>query len=88
MKKKKNYDDNNIEIVDNSAEEINEAVLEMESKLKNKWVKNILDNEMQNVFHEKFKTWTNYKKYFVGAKNPILATSFLRKNYKWFLSEK
>ncbi|MDC0855529.1 TIGR04372 family glycosyltransferase [Candidatus Pelagibacter sp.] len=86
--KKKDYDDNNIEIVDNSAEEINEAVLEMESKLKNKWVKNILDNEMQNAFHENFKTWTNYKKYFVGAKNPILATSFLRKNYKWFLSEK
>lgn len=48
------YRDNNIEVVDNSPEEIYEAVKEMESRLSNSWRTNSEDEELQNRFWSSF----------------------------------
>ena len=84
--KNEHYENNGIEIVDNSSEDIKEAVLEMEAKLNNKWVDIKEDAKYQKDFQNKFKTWHFYKKFFVDAKNPVLSSTFLRKNHNWFLN--
>ena len=76
--------ENGIEIVDNTAQEIRDATLEMEMRLSNTWKENAFDLELQNRFWNILKEWKDYHKYH-GKIQARISTNFLRKNHKWFL---
>ena len=80
------YEDLGVEIVDNTSEEMLDAVIEMEARLNGTWVEEPEDLELQNIFWEKFKTSSHYDEIF-GWINPDsrVSASFLRKNRDWFL---
>ena len=80
------YDDLGLEIIDNSSEEIMDAVIEMEGRLNGTWVETAEDFELQTVFWKKFKTSPHFPKRF-GWIHPEsrISSSFLRKNHDWFL---
>ena len=80
------YEDLGVEIVDNTSQEIADAVIEMEGRLDGTWVETDEDIELQTVFWEKFKTIPGFADTF-GWKHPEsrISSSFLRKNHDWFL---
>ena len=81
------YDDLGVEIVDNTSEEIVNAVIEMEGRLNGTWIEEPEDIELQRIFWEKIKTWPDFDER-VGWINPDarISASFLRKNHDWFLA--
>ena len=81
------YEDLGVEIIDNTPEEIVNAVIEMEERLNGTWLDEPEDLELQNIFWEKFKTSPHYNERF-GWINPDsrISASFLRKNHDWFLA--
>jgi putative glycosyltransferase (TIGR04372 family) len=81
------YNDLGVEIIDNTAEEILNAVIEMEERLSGTWIDEPEDLELQDIFWEKFKDSSQFNERF-GWINPAsrISTSFLRKNYNWFLA--
>jgi len=82
----RDYDKAGIRIIDSSPDEITEAVFEMEARLNGDWNDMEQDDQLQKLFWEKFKTWSNFEKYH-GKIHPEarVGTYFLRKN-PWFLN--
>ena len=82
------YEKSGIEIVDNSPEDIKNAVLEMEAKLSGTWKVEEKDENLQRLFFKQYNTWLNRYKYH-GNIDPLggISTTFLRKYHSWFLSE-
>lgn len=80
------YNDLGVEIVDNTSDEITDAVIEMEGRLEGTWVETAEDIELQTIFWKKFKTNHQFTDHF-GWKHPEsrISSSFLRKNHDWFL---
>jgi len=81
------YNDLGVEIIDNTSDEITDAVIEMEGRLNGTWVETDEDIELQTIFWKKFKTSPNFADHF-GWKHPEsrISSSFLRKNHEWFLA--
>jgi putative glycosyltransferase (TIGR04372 family) len=81
------YEDLGVEVVDNTAEEILNSVIEMEERLNGTWIEEPEDIELQRIFFEKIKTWPDFEE-ITGWISPDarISASFLRKNHGWFLS--
>jgi hypothetical protein len=78
------YAENGIQVVDLKPEEITDAVLEMESKLKGSWEENDEDKMLQNIFWELLSNWPGYHKHH-GSIHPEarIGSMFLRENTEW-----
>ena len=85
--KQKLYDDLGVEIVDNTSEEIVNAVIEMEGRLNCTWKETTEDIKLQTIFWEIFKTNPKFADTF-GWKHPEsrISAHFLRNNHDWFLA--
>jgi len=81
------FQENGIELIDNSHEEIVETVLEMEKNLTNELNQSKETLGLNEKFLKIYKSWKNYEKYhgFIHPKASI-STSFLSQNKDWFLS--
>lgn len=82
---KKNYDENDINFIENPPEEIKEFALEMLDRYENKWKDSKEDEKMQNKFWENYRIFLNkcnlkHKHEKIKAKFSI---SFLRRNPEW-----
>ena len=75
-----------IELIENSSEEITDAIFEMENKLHKKWNKKQEDITFQKEFFKIFKSWKNYSKFhdFIHP-NSGISSAFLRRHHSWFL---
>ena len=80
------YNDLEVIVVNNTSEEIVNAVLEMEGRVNSTWQETAEDVELQKVFWEQFKTWPDFNERhgWVHPESRINA-SFLRENRRWFL---
>jgi putative glycosyltransferase (TIGR04372 family) len=79
------YNDLGIEIVDNTPDEILEAVFEFDAWKRGVWNCNSEDIELQKEFWQIMKEWNMYSNYH-GKIQARVSNSFLRKNHTWFLS--
>nr|NQU89206.1 TIGR04372 family glycosyltransferase [Bacteroidota bacterium] len=81
------YENRNIEIINNTSEEIMETVDEFEQRLAGTWVETEKDMELQKLYWKRLKTWPDFDQ-FVGYIRPEarVSASFLRKNHQWFLA--
>lgn len=79
------YEKNGISIIDCTPKEITEVVLEMHMRLNQTWIDNKKDQNIQNLFWEKFKVEKGFDKLH-GKINPDarLGNSFLHDNNDWF----
>lgn len=82
------YEKLNIEVIDNTSEDIKNAVMEMEAKLSGTWNVEEKDENLQRLFFKQYNTWLNRYKYH-GNIDPLggISTTFLRKYHSWFLAE-
>ena len=78
------YQEQRIEIDDNSEDDILYAALEMESRLSGDWIEEPKDKILQEKFYKILESWDDYKNYHGHARSLICA-NFLRKNQDWFL---
>ncbi len=80
------YHDLGVEIVDNTSEEIVNAVLEMEGRMSGNWKETAEDVELQKVFWNQFKTWSDFSES-LGSVRPEskISAFFLQENHRWFL---
>ena len=83
----KKLNDLNIEIIDNTDEEIFYAVLEMEKKLNGKLINSKNNEKNQNLFWEIIKKDKKYKIYH-NFKYPdsSISSYFLENNSEWFFN--
>ncbi|WP_061233871.1 TIGR04372 family glycosyltransferase [Leptospira interrogans] len=79
------YKDSKIRIEDLSSEDISEAVLELESRLRGKWIETDEDKELQERFWKLLKGWENFSQLH-GWTHPKakVGSSFLMKMGKDF----
>jgi putative glycosyltransferase (TIGR04372 family) len=73
-----------LEIIDNSEDEITDVVLEMEARLSGDWVNNPTDDDLQGRFYSILKTWDQYSEKH-GSAGSRISAHFLRKHHDWFL---
>ncbi|SVD20474.1 uncharacterized protein METZ01_LOCUS373328, partial [marine metagenome] len=68
-------------------DEIKAAVLEMEHRLTGAWDEKDEDNQLQKLFWQKFKAWSQFNKYQEwNHPEARLSAKFLRDNSDWFLA--
>lgn len=79
------YLNNNIEIIDNSEEEILNAVKEIEELVSNKNNSEQSYDEIQKIFWKIFNEWEDFNKYH-GKIKPKISSKFLKENYKWLFN--
>tara|TARA_B100000700_G_scaffold305609_1_gene379824 strand:+ start:366 stop:1631 length:1266 start_codon:yes stop_codon:yes gene_type:complete len=84
--KTEHFQNSDIELIENSPEEITDAIFEMENKLHKKWNQKQEDITFQKEFFKIFKSWKNYSKFhdFIHPNSGISST-FLRRHHSWFL---
>tara|TARA_Y100001970_G_scaffold53704_1_gene68085 strand:- start:24767 stop:26071 length:1305 start_codon:yes stop_codon:yes gene_type:complete len=84
----KDYQDKNIDLIENSSEEIKDFVIEMMDRYENKWIENDENLKIQEKF------WKNYKDNLFKNKNikklhgkllAKMSVVFLKKNTEWLL---
>ncbi len=81
---KQKYDDLGIEIVDNTPEEIMEAVLEFEAVRTGSYEATPEDLELQEKFWATLGGWADFSRYHREIKATV-SPSFLRNSHLWFL---
>jgi putative glycosyltransferase (TIGR04372 family) len=79
------YQDMDVDIIDNTPEEITEAVCELECRLDGTWSAMEGDGELQERFWNIINEWDGFSGYNYEAR-ALICTSFLRKNHEWFLA--
>lgn len=90
------YSQTGLEIIDNSPEEINEAVLELEARMNGTWKEVPGNLQLQNKFWKILKGWERFPEYFPpdlyrkfsGSHDEIrckIGAAFLKKNHEWLL---
>lgn len=82
---KSTYDNLGIEIIDNTPEEILEAVLEFDALRTGSYDETREDLELQTKFWALLEEWAAFSKYH-GSIQATVSPSFLRKSHRWFLS--
>ena len=75
----------NIKIIDNSSEEILEAVKEMEEMAANNKFEHEYNDIHQKKFWNRLEEWKDFRKYH-GFIRPKISSKFLKENYKWLLN--
>ena len=81
------YDNNKVNILDNTENEILDAVKEMKNKLNNKWVENDEDLLRQKQFFENLKKWTGFDTKIGKIHiNSRIGQRYLKDNIKWLIS--
>ena len=80
-----NYEKKNIKIIDNSSEEILEAVKEMEEMVANNKFEHEYNDIHQKKFWNRLEEWKDFRKYH-GFIRPKISSKFLKENYKWLLN--
>ena len=78
------YQEQRIEIGDNSEDDILSATLEMESRLSGDWIEEPKDKILQQKFYKILESWDDYANYH-GQARSLICANFLRKNHDWFL---
>jgi putative glycosyltransferase (TIGR04372 family) len=79
------YQDLDLEIIDNTPEEILDTVCELVARLDGSWIARDGDEELQERFWSMIKEWDDYDTHH-GEIHARVCTAFLRKNHKWFLA--
>tara|TARA_Y100000590_G_scaffold388181_1_gene462361 strand:- start:6503 stop:7492 length:990 start_codon:yes stop_codon:yes gene_type:complete len=74
----------NLEVLNNTPEEIEDITMEMVSRLNNTWIEPKNNQYLQNEFWKIMNEWKDFKKWH-GNIHPRVSEAFLRKNSKWFL---
>jgi len=80
----KTFNDKEVDVVDNSEDEIREAILEMEKRLKGQEIPRQEDDARQERFFSLLSSWDRYSDYH-GRFRARLSDKFLRDNERWFL---
>ena len=80
----KTFDEKEVDVVDNSEDEIKEAILEMEKRLEGQGISRQEDDARQEKFFSLLSTWDRYSDYH-GRFRARLSDKFLRDNERWFL---
>lgn len=75
------YAELNIEVIENSAEEIADLVMEMNARIDGEWIETKEDIELQNKYQQMYKQWYEQEHF---SENEMLHAKvgalFLRKN--------
>lgn len=74
----------NYEIIDNTAEEIKEAAVELMKLIENKNIYTEETQEKNNLFWKKLGEWDEFDKYH-GKLHSSISPSYLEKNHNWLL---
>lgn len=75
------YEEQGIEMIENSAKEIMDLVVEMNERLDGKWIETPEDIELQKKYQMIYKEWWEQEKYPKGAMMRMrVGTMFLREN--------
>jgi putative glycosyltransferase (TIGR04372 family) len=80
----KTFDDKEVDVIDNTEDEIREAILEMEERVGRKGASRQEDDARQEKFFRLLSTWNRYSDYH-GRFRARLSDKFLRDNERWFL---
>ncbi len=80
----KKFDDKEVDVVDNSEDEIREAILEMEKRIEGQGISRQEDDTRQEKFFRLLSSWDRYSDYH-GRFRARLSDKFLRDNERWFL---
>ena len=73
------FRERNLKVINNTQEEISEAIMEMQLHIKNLWQDDKIQSELQSRFWESFKKNKNYDKFRYKLKTKVSST-FLKNN--------
>ena len=85
--KKSKFEEKNVDIINNTPNEIKEAVIEMDERLKKNWKPEKVEIELQKKYWETLFNFKRFKKYFWLNQDFKISSNFLKQNESWLFRD-
>jgi putative glycosyltransferase (TIGR04372 family) len=85
--KVKEFEQKNVDIINNTPNEIKEAAIEMDDRLKKKWTIKESETHLQKKYWKILFNFTRFKKYFWLNDDFKISTNFLKQNESWLFKD-
>ena len=85
--KAKEFEQKNVDIINNTPSEIKEAATEMDDRLRKKWFTEDSENKLQKKFWKILFNFERFKKYFWLNEDFKISTHFLKQNNSWLFRD-
>ena len=87
QQKKSKFEERNVDIINNTPNEIKEAVIEMDERLKKNWKTKNAEIELQKKYWDILFNFRRFKEYFWLNQDFKISSNFLKKNETWLFRD-